>query len=65
MMLTGKHPFNTDDTKQLYKEIMNGECIVENIIDGYYGQISDQAIDLVKNLIRKDPRERLSAKRAL
>lgn len=35
MMLTGEHPFNTDDTKQLFKEIMNGENNVENHIDGF------------------------------
>ena len=36
MMLTGEHPFNTDDTKQLFKEIMNGEMLVECAIDQYY-----------------------------
>ena len=65
MMLTGEHPFNTDDTKQLFKEIMNGEMLVECAIDQYYCQISNDAIDLVKALIKKDPRERLSAKQAL
>ena len=65
MMLTGEHPFNTDDTKQLFKEIMNGENNVENLIDGYYMQISDQAIELVKALIKHNPCDRLSAKQAL
>ena len=37
MMLTGEHPFNTDDPKQLFKQIMNGEMIVENLIDDYLG----------------------------
>ena len=65
MMLTGEHPFNTDDTKQLFKEIVNGESQVENLIDGYYTQISDEAIELVKALVKHDPKERLSAKQAL
>ena len=44
---------------------MNGEMIVENLIDDYFGQLSEMAIDLVKALIKKDPHERLSAKQAL
>ena len=35
MMLTGEHPFNTEDPKQLFKQIMNGEMIVDNMISDY------------------------------
>ena len=65
MMLTGEHPFHTDNMEQLFTEILMGEILVESFMDEYYGQISDEAIDLVKALIKKDPRERLSAKQAL
>ena len=37
MMLTGEHPFNTDDPKLLFKQIMNGEMIVDNLISDYLG----------------------------
>ena len=55
MMLTGEHPFNTDDPKQLFKEIMDGETMVENAIDANI-EISNSAIELVKALVKRDPR---------
>ena len=65
MMLTGQHPFNTDDPKELFKHIFNGEMIVENMIDDQEDKLSTAAINLVKDMIKNDPRERLSAKQAL
>ena len=65
MMLTGEHPFDTDDTPQLLKQILNGEMLVENYIDEQFDTISYDAINLVKLLTKKDPRERISAKQAL
>ena len=64
-MLTGNHPFNTDNMEQLFSDILNGEALVQNFMGNYRGEISDEAIDLVKALIKKDPIERLSAKQAL
>ena len=65
MMLTGSHPFNTDDPKELFKHIFNGEMIVENMIDDKEDTLSAAAITLVKDMIKNDPKERLSAKEAL
>ena len=64
-MLTGSHPFNTDDPKELFKHIFNGEMIVEDMIDGKIDVLSSAAIKLVKDMIKVDPKERLSAKEAL
>ena len=65
MMLTGNMPFETDDTATIMKQIMNGEINCEVFMDDYFDVISDSACDLVKQLTRKDPAKRLSAKQAL
>ena len=65
MMLTGSHPFNTDDPKELFKHIFNGEMIVENMIDNKIDVLSSAAVKLVKDMIKVDPKDRLSAKEAL
>ena len=39
--------------------------IVENMIDDQEDKLSTAAINLVKDMIKNDPRERLSAKQAL
>ena len=44
---------------------MNGEMLIENTIDEAFDTISYDAINLVKLLTKKDPRERISAKQAL
>ena len=54
MMLTGAHPFNTDDTTQLYEDINNGETIVRQMF-AEYTNISDEAKQLVYGLIKCDP----------
>ena len=44
---------------------MNGEMLIENFIDEYFDVLSNDAVQLIKNLTKKDPNKRFSAKQAL
>ena len=44
---------------------MNGEMIIKNFIDKYSDVLSNDAVQLIKNLTKKDPNKRFSAKKSL
>jgi calcium-dependent protein kinase len=65
MLLTGAHPFDLGgSTVKLFQQIMEGENIVADAIF-FNSSISDEAKELVCQLIKADPKKRLSASEAL
>ena len=64
-MLTGKHPFDLTNNQTLVEDIKNGEIISMITMNEQSDLISDQAIELVKDMMKTDPADRVSAKEAL
>jgi len=61
-LLCGYLPFHHDDLKTLFKMILSGKYSFD---DDIWAQVSDDAKDLVSNLLVLDPSKRFSAKDAL
>jgi serine/threonine protein kinase len=65
MVLTGQHPFEiTGMTSKLFEEINDGENIVENLLF-FSRDLSDEAKDLIRKMMKNDPIKRYSAKECL
>jgi serine/threonine protein kinase len=62
LLLCGETPFNGKNRQQLFRRI---SCDDPTFPDDKWGHISDEAVDLVRKLLTKDPAKRLSAKEAL
>ena len=61
-MLTGTHPFTGSTSPEVYRSIIHQEL---NLDSHEFKHISKLGIDLIKKLLAKDPRSRLSAEQAL
>jgi len=61
-MLSGKMPFEAEYLQDLIEKIKLGEY---ELPDEYWASISDSAKDLVKQCLKKDPRERITPDKAL
>ena len=61
-MLTGTHPFTGSTSQEVYRNIIFQEI---NTDSHEYKHISPLGIDLIKKIIVKDPKARLSAEQAL
>ena len=61
-MLCGKQPFEGDNDEEIYDKIR--KCNI-NFLDEEWDIISNDAKDLIKKLLIKDPNKRYSAKEAL
>ena len=55
-MLFGKTPFTGDDRWEVFSKIVKEE---PSFKQSYWNKISEDAIDLIKKLLVKDPRRRL------
>ena len=62
LLLCGDTPFNGKNRQQLFRRI---SCDEPAFPDDKWGQVSDDAIDFVRQLLAKDPAKRLSADQAL
>ena len=62
MMLSGQPPFKGENDEEIYQAIKNGKY---NFDDEKWDTISNDAKDLIKNLLIKDPDKRYSAEKAL
>ena len=62
LMLCGKQPFEGDNDEEIYDKIR--KCNI-NFLDEEWDIISNDAKDLIKKLLIKDPNKRYSAKEAL
>ena len=62
LMLTGLHPFTGSSSTEVYKEILNQELDTSG---NEYKHISPLGIDLIKKLLVKDPKSRLTVQQAL
>ena len=62
ILLCGHPPFNAENTVNLAKKII---CEEPDFHTGIWENISDSAKDLVVKLLIKDPRKRMTAKKAL
>lgn len=62
ILLSGEPPFYHDDTFELYELIKNCKY---NFDSAVWKQVSADAKDLIKNLLTKEPEERLSAEGVL
>jgi len=64
ILLCGFPPFHDEhnNLKRLYKKIKKGNF---QFVSPYWDTISDEAKDLVKNLLNTDPKERFAAKEVL
>lgn len=61
-MLSGRLPFNANNNKELFEKIKLGQY---DTIKAPFDKVSQEAIDLIRSLIRLKPNERLSAFDAL
>lgn len=61
-LLSNQLPFYSDKPEILYTQILEDEV---NFSDGLWSNVSDEAKDLAKDLLQKDPDCRLCAKDAL
>lgn len=62
ILLCGYEPFFSDNECDMYRKIINGDYKFEK---EYWGEISENAKDLVCRLLVVDPKKRLTAKEAL
>lgn len=62
VLLGGYPPFNEEDPARLFKAIRRGEY---EFHEEYWGHVSQEAKGLISKLLIVDPRERLTAERAL
>ena len=62
MILSGQPPFKGENEEEIYQAIKNGKF---NFDDEKWDEISNEAKDLIKNLLMKDINKRYSAKEAL
>ena len=62
IMLSGQPPFKGENEEEIYQAIKNGKF---NFDDEKWDEISNEAKDLIKNLLMKDINKRYSAKEAL
>ena len=62
VMLSGYTPFYSDNTSKLFKQIMNGKF---QMPASEWGAISDDAKDLVRQMLTVDPHKRITAKGSL
>ena len=58
IMLCGDPPFDGDDDDQIYKSIIKGKVEFNQNI---WSEVSNEAKDLIKKLLTKDPKSRYSA----
>lgn len=62
ILLGGYPPFHDDNQKALFKKIKNAEY---EFHEEYWGEVSDEAKDLIRHLLKTNPVERLTAEEAL
>ena len=62
MMLSGQPPFKGENDEEIYQSIKKAKY---NFNDEIWDEISNEAKDLIKNLLNKDINNRYSAKQAL
>ncbi len=63
ILLTGKFPYGTDDTQTDYEMITTADrAYTQDII---YKRLSPEAKEIMKQMLTKDPKKRVSAKEAL
>ena len=62
LVLCGKLPFDGDDHNEIIKSTINGEMKVGASV---WGKLSEDAKDMIKSLLNKNPKERITAKDAL
>ena len=62
MMLSGKAPFNGDNDEEIYQSVRKGKYDFDN---EKWDEISNEAKDLIKNLLIHDFNKRFSSKEAL
>jgi calcium-dependent protein kinase len=60
ILLTGEAPFGGDNDHEIIKNIKQGRLSFRKL-----NKVSDEALDLVKKLLIKNPKERISAEEAL
>ena len=61
-VLAGFPPFNNPDQKELVREIKNGNWVFD---EAYWGEISEEAKDLIESMLTVDYRQRPSAEACL
>lgn len=62
MLLSGTPPFNGNDDYEIFESIENSSL---KFPEKYFKNVSEEAIDLIKNLINRDVKKRFSAQEAL
>lgn len=62
MMLSGTAPFSGRTDKAIFESILNGKF---SFPQKRWGSVSEQAKDLISKMLIYDPKERISAKKAL
>eukprot|EP01127_Copromyxa_protea_P004764 TRINITY_DN1458_c0_g1_i2.p1 TRINITY_DN1458_c0_g1~~TRINITY_DN1458_c0_g1_i2.p1 ORF type:complete len:286 (-),score=64.71 TRINITY_DN1458_c0_g1_i2:117-974(-) len=62
ILLSGRLPFSGDDDDELFRSIMEGDLVWKS---PQFDTVSDDAKDLISNLIVVDPEARFTAKQAL
>mgnify|MGYP003877063325 CR=1 FL=1 len=62
VFLCGKPPFHAKDTAALAKAILNNE---PDLISGVWESVSEDAKDLLRQLLNKNPKKRITAGKAL
>lgn len=62
VMLSGRPPFNGRNDDKIFSRILTGQYSMDTI---HWHGISDDAKDFVRNLLRMDPKSRLTADQAL
>lgn len=62
VFLCGYHPFEGDDNKEIFRNVLKSPLEFEPTD---WSSISDEAKDLVSNMLTKDPAERITASQCL
>jgi serine/threonine protein kinase len=62
ILLGGYPPFHDDNQKALFKKIKNAEY---EFHDEYWSEVSEEAKDLIRHLLKINPVERYTAEEAL
>ena len=62
IMLCGYPPFNGDDEAEIFENVKNGELV---FYDEEWANISSESKELIKKMLRRNPKTRISAKEAL
>lgn len=62
IMLSGRQPFKGEDMNSVYNKIIKGEFKYE---EDDWGEVSQEAKDLVNLLLEVDPKKRIDAKTAI